>query len=48
VDTFDLWFGTPPPREELERWLGYPLAVRLRRGIEELLAEPPSHEGGAS
>ncbi|MDL2345282.1 MOSC domain-containing protein [Deinococcus sp. MIMF12] len=38
VDTFDLWFAPRPPREELERWLAYPLAVRLRRGVEELLA----------
>ncbi|MBB5233117.1 MOSC domain-containing protein [Deinococcus budaensis] len=37
VDTFDLWFGPAPAREELERWLGYPLGARLRRGVEELL-----------
>ncbi|WP_104990490.1 MOSC domain-containing protein [Deinococcus sp. NW-56] len=38
VDTFDLWFTAQPPREELQRWLTFPLAVRLRRGVEELLA----------
>lgn len=38
VDTFDLWFSGQPPRAELQRWLAYPLAVRLRRGVEELLA----------
>jgi MOSC domain-containing protein YiiM len=38
ADVFDLWFGTVPPRETLERYLSYPLAVRLRREIEERLA----------
>lgn len=37
VDTFDLWFGAPSPREELERWLNYPLGERLRRAVEERL-----------
>lgn len=39
VDTFDLWFSAAPPRETLERYLTYPLAVRLRRDIEKLLAK---------
>ncbi len=37
AQTFDLHFAPPPPREELERWLAYPLARRLRRDIERRL-----------
>ncbi|MPY65597.1 MOSC domain-containing protein [Deinococcus sp. SDU3-2] len=38
AQTFDLRFAPRPPREELERWLTYPLARRLRRDLEKLLA----------
>lgn len=38
VEVFDLWFGSRPAREELARWLSYPLAARLRREVEGLLA----------
>lgn len=40
VDTFDLHFAPRPPREELERWLAYPLARRLRRDLERMLTAP--------
>ncbi|GAA5512067.1 hypothetical protein Dcar01_00781 [Deinococcus carri] len=39
AELFDLWYQATPERETLERYLTYPLAVRLRRNIEELLAQ---------
>ncbi|WP_019588342.1 MOSC domain-containing protein [Deinococcus apachensis] len=36
-EVFDLWFSDAPPRETLERYLTYPLGIRLRRAVEELL-----------
>ncbi|SMB92835.1 MOSC domain-containing protein [Deinococcus hopiensis] len=45
VDTFDLWFSEKPDRTTLERYLNYPLAVRLRAATEELLAKM---DGGAA
>lgn len=36
-EVFDAWFGKAPSREELERYLAAPLAVRYRQGLEKLL-----------
>lgn len=39
AELFDLWYEVTPSRKTLERYLGYPLAVRLRQEIEERLAK---------
>ncbi|WP_034383396.1 MOSC domain-containing protein [Deinococcus sp. YIM 77859] len=39
AELFDLWYGPQPSRETLERYLASPLALRLRRNVEQLLAE---------
>ena len=39
AELFDLWYGAAPPRQTLEGYLTYPLGLRLRRTVEELLAD---------
>ncbi|WP_295821007.1 MOSC domain-containing protein [uncultured Deinococcus sp.] len=38
-DTFDLWYDRTPSREFLTTLLEHPLGIRLRREVEERLAE---------
>ncbi|MEW6421459.1 MAG: MOSC domain-containing protein, partial [Deinococcota bacterium] len=39
AELFDLWYSAAPPRQTLEGYLTYPLGLRLRRTVEELLAD---------
>ncbi|TDE87634.1 MOSC domain-containing protein [Deinococcus sp. S9] len=41
AELFDLWYSAAPPRQTLEGYLTYPLGLRLRRTVEELLARTP-------
>ncbi|GMA14985.1 MOSC domain-containing protein [Deinococcus metallilatus] len=42
AELFDLWYEDTPSRATLERYLHSPLAVRLRRNLEERLADARS------